>query len=369
MSAYHRLLYATIKNPKDKIRMCNIAGYVGELNAAPILIEMLRREEGIDAGFYTGIATLHEGKIHYRKVLGDLDTLLSTTDAASLPGRVGIIHSRTRSGGPQSWSHPFVSGGKNSPEPKVAYVANGNSGIFGIRNPEFNRLADGLVAEGYKLDTEADFDGEDFNHLSNGIKVHMSDIMCGLIAREIDRGGGAAKAMENAFCTMPGDIVGLLLSLESEDRIFWSKISRPMNLAFASHGAYLATTTIAFPEDEKLTAPVKLPTLAGGYVTKDSYSAKRYENPPADVVSADLSVMAKVYADVEKKLSKGGSYHINEINVVSRKYLPRLSDKLSTFTQASYEALEALYREGAEKANYVARKTLSKAMKKVGFVL
>ena len=32
-------------------------------------------------------------------------------------------------------------------------------------------------------------------------------------------------------------------------------------------------------------------------------------------------------------------------------------------------ALEALCREGAEKAGYVARKTLNKAMKKVGFVL
>ena len=75
--------------------MCNIAGYVGERRAAPILIEMLRREEGIDAGFYTGIATLHEGKIHYRKLTGNLDDLLRETDAIDLPGNIGIIHSRT----------------------------------------------------------------------------------------------------------------------------------------------------------------------------------------------------------------------------------------------------------------------------------
>ena len=31
--------------------MCNIAGYVGERRAAPILIDMLRREEGLDAGY------------------------------------------------------------------------------------------------------------------------------------------------------------------------------------------------------------------------------------------------------------------------------------------------------------------------------
>ena len=33
------------------------------------------------------------------------------------------------------------------------------------------------------------------------------------------------------------------------------------------------------------------------------------------------------------------------------------------------KALEALYKQGAEKAEYVARKTYFKAMKKVGFVL
>ena len=67
--------------------MCNIAGYVGKKAAAPILIEMLRRQEGIDAGYYTGIATVHEGKIHYRKLCGDLNSLLKNTDAASLPSR------------------------------------------------------------------------------------------------------------------------------------------------------------------------------------------------------------------------------------------------------------------------------------------
>ena len=78
--------------------MCTIAGYVGTKPAAPLLIEMMRKEEGIDSGFYTGIATIHEGKIHYRKVVGDLAQLLKETDAAELPGTIGIIHSRTPGG-------------------------------------------------------------------------------------------------------------------------------------------------------------------------------------------------------------------------------------------------------------------------------
>ena len=43
--------------------MCNISGYIGNQQAAPILIEMLRKQEGFCGGYYTGIVTYHEGKL------------------------------------------------------------------------------------------------------------------------------------------------------------------------------------------------------------------------------------------------------------------------------------------------------------------
>ena len=68
--------------------MCIIAGYAGSRRAAPILIEMLKKTEYIDGGLSTGIATIHEGKLHWRKVIGDVDELLRSTDAIDLPGTV-----------------------------------------------------------------------------------------------------------------------------------------------------------------------------------------------------------------------------------------------------------------------------------------
>ena len=69
--------------------MCNIAGYLGEKNAAPILLEMLRRQAPFDGDMSTGIATVHEGKLYYRKIVGDVDRLIRETDVLSLPGTVG----------------------------------------------------------------------------------------------------------------------------------------------------------------------------------------------------------------------------------------------------------------------------------------
>ena len=52
--------------------MCNIAGYTGNRQAAPILIDMMRREEGYWGGYYTGIATIDNGRVYHAKVVGDV---------------------------------------------------------------------------------------------------------------------------------------------------------------------------------------------------------------------------------------------------------------------------------------------------------
>jgi tryptophanyl-tRNA synthetase len=55
-----------------------------------------------------------------------------------------------------------------------------------------------------------------------------------------------------------------------------------------------------------------------------------------------------------------GEAVVEELRPIRERYEAIIKDKA---------ALEELYRAGAEKANYAARRTLSKAMKKVGFVL
>ena len=81
---------------------------------------------------------------------------------------------------------------------------------------------------------------------SDGSAVHMSDVMCQLIARCFDEGRGVVDAMDKAFCDMPSEIVGLLLSLAEPNAIAYSRINMPMFVSFCEHGAYLASTPSAF---------------------------------------------------------------------------------------------------------------------------
>ena len=127
--------------------MCNIAGYVGEKEAAPILIELFRKQEGLFGGFFTGIATHDGARLDYCKIQGELKILLNETNAASLKGKMGIAHSRTPSGGDSLWAHPFVT--ERDGAVKMCYLANGNGGILAHRIPEAASVADQLEKEGF----------------------------------------------------------------------------------------------------------------------------------------------------------------------------------------------------------------------------
>ncbi len=74
--------------------MCNIAGYSGSKQAAPILLEMLRRQQPYDGDMSTGVATIYEGKLYSKKIVGDVDEFLRTIDLSELPGTIGIVHTR-----------------------------------------------------------------------------------------------------------------------------------------------------------------------------------------------------------------------------------------------------------------------------------
>lgn len=271
--------------------MCNIAGYVGKKPAAPILLEMMRKHEGLCGGYYSGLATVHEGKIYYAKLTGDIPRLEALTNAASLPGTVGIIHSRSQSGGGDQWAHPFVH--ETQEGVREAYVANGASGCFAERRQSDAQLTEELLAQGYHMNSRERIQLKGYPVLSDGTGVHMSDAMCQLISRNIDRGMPAEDAMAKAYLDMPGEIVGLMLSLTDPECITWSRINMPMMLAFADHGAYLASSALWLPGDAR--EPIPLPACASGKVYAGHFTAKPYPTLPGKVAPITADVRKHAY--------------------------------------------------------------------------
>lgn len=126
--------------------MCGIVGYTGAQNAAPVLLEGLKKLEyrGYDSA---GIAVMQEKRIAISKVTGRIANLCEKTeDGALLPGTVGIGHTRwaTHGAPTDTNAHPHASN-----DGRFAVVHNGI-----IEN--YLELRQELTGKGYHFESETD---------------------------------------------------------------------------------------------------------------------------------------------------------------------------------------------------------------------
>ena len=126
--------------------MCGIVGYTGTQNAAPVLLEGLKKLEyrGYDSA---GIAVLNDGSISISKVTGRIAGLAEKTeDGRLLPGVTGIGHTRwaTHGAPTEPNAHPHTSN-----DGRFAVVHNGI-----IEN--YMELREELTRKGYHFESETD---------------------------------------------------------------------------------------------------------------------------------------------------------------------------------------------------------------------
>lgn len=125
--------------------MCGIIGYVGNVNAVPLILDGLKKLEyrGYDSA---GIALCSKGELKVIKRKGRLNQLRQAVDNELITGQIGIGHTRWATHGEPSDenSHPHL-GSKN----KIAVVHNGI-----IENYKF--LKEKLQRKGVKFVSETD---------------------------------------------------------------------------------------------------------------------------------------------------------------------------------------------------------------------
>ena len=252
--------------------MCNIAGYIGNRQAAPILIEMLRRQEWLDAGLGAGIATIHEGKIYHAKITGTVDDLVRETDALSFPGTIGFIHSRP-DGKPFSYLHPFVT--ENG---KIALVHNGNCCVDEKSVKSRNAVADFLADRGVKFKSVYRYERSGYPKLKNGDYVAYGETLAEYINYLKEKTGDSyEKVMADAKSEMFSDMVSVMLTTDHPDRIFVTRISRPMNVMISGNETYIASSQLGFPEVERVDYMGSLPQMRSSVVKKGGFEVTPYK--------------------------------------------------------------------------------------------
>lgn len=319
--------------------MCNIAGYIGQKDAAPIIIEMMRKEEGWNAGRFTGYATVCDGKLHTEKVVGSLDILLKKTGAASAPGNVGIIHSRTPGDKREDfqWSHPFLGQGD-----RHAYVYNGSMGMFKGWSDDFLKtLHQRFKSEGHTFRSELPANKPS---AFGDVTLHSSELRSHYASKLIDDGMDAVDAMNKVCCDIPTEIVALMVTPEEPDCIFYSKTSYPMFLGIAPHGTYLATTPQVFPDD---TESIRfLNNMTGGRVYCDRYTTKHFHFPHCKLVEITPEFWTRAYEVCVTKLQQQPSTYRELATEVRKVFEEENRGRLRADGAVTYSILYDLEKAG-----------------------
>ncbi len=186
--------------------MCGIVGVIGSRQAAPLILDSLRRLEyrGYDSA---GIATLVNGHIERRRAEGKLGNLAAVLDRLPLTGTTGIGHTRwaTHGAPTESNAHPH-----------------GTSRVSIVHN--------GIIENHAELRTELEAAGQEFTTETD------TETVAQLVDLNLQRGMDPIAAAGAAFRRLEGAYaLAMIFS------------GHPELIVGAQHGAPLA---VGFGEDE-----------------------------------------------------------------------------------------------------------------------
>ena len=211
--------------------MCGIVGYIGKREAAPLILESLRKLEyrGYDSA---GIAVLNGGHVTVRRCEGKLKNLATMLDRDPMAGTVGIGHTRWATHGRPSETnaHPHRAG-------DVVVVHNGI-----IEN--YLELKEQLTKRGTKFTSETD-----------------TEIVAHLVGEKVAKGMDFLEAVRRSLREIRGSYALLFLNQRDPRRLVVAKNSTPIVVGRGEGETFIAsdipalldhTRKVAFLEDGEL---------------------------------------------------------------------------------------------------------------------
>ena len=195
--------------------MCGIVGVLGSHEAAPILLDALKRLEyrGYDSA---GIATVNSGHLARRRAVGKLAELSDLLVHEPLVGKSGIGHTRWATHGAPNVenAHPHRNGG-------VCVVHNGI-----IEN--FQELRDALTEDGITPTTDTD-----------------TETIAMLAQSYLLKGHSPQVAVENTLARLKGAFALCFLFEGKEDLMIAARHGSPLAIGYGDGEMFVGSDAIA----------------------------------------------------------------------------------------------------------------------------
>ncbi len=226
--------------------MCGIVGIIDQKPVAKNIVSALKCLEyrGYDSA---GIATLDKGHLECIRATGKLINLEKKLKKYSLPGTIGIGHTRWATHGEPSEqnAHPHTT-------EKVAVVHNGI-----IEN--FKELREMLNKKGYTTTTQTD-----------------TEVIAKLLTLYLDNNLSMKEALETTLKSLQGAFALAIISPMDLDKIYFARKGSPLVIGIGENSNYIASDAIALAS---YTHQVIYPEEGDwGYITQKNYQIFNKDN-------------------------------------------------------------------------------------------
>jgi glucosamine--fructose-6-phosphate aminotransferase (isomerizing) len=204
--------------------MCGIVGVLGQHQAAPILVEALKRLEyrGYDSA---GIATVNNGTLESRRAVGKLVNLSDLLVHKPLAGKSGIGHTR--------WATHGIPSTKNAHPHQAGSVAVVHNGI--VEN--FKELREELAQLGLPYETDTD-----------------TETVALLAQYHLSQGDSPKFAAQKTVARLEGAFALAFLFHSEEDLMIAARKGSPLAIGYGDGEMYVGSDAIALaPLTDRIT--------------------------------------------------------------------------------------------------------------------
>ena len=245
--------------------MCSIIGYYGDGSAAPILVKGLKRMEyrGYDS---VGVATESGNEISVKKGVGKVSEVNNSLHLDTLPGNVGIGHTRWATHGnvteTNAHPHPSSSG-------KIAIVHNGI-----IEN--YDELKKDLENRGYAFKSQTD-----------------SEVIANLLQFNFDETLDIKKAVMRTVSSLKGHYA--FVAMFQNGTLAAARYHEPLIIGIGKTGYFMSSDVLGFIE--KTDDAIYLDNGEIVILDKLGIQIFNFEGTP---VKHQITKVSKEFADVYK---------------------------------------------------------------------
>ncbi|MFL2932914.1 MAG: glutamine--fructose-6-phosphate transaminase (isomerizing) [Nitrososphaerales archaeon] len=247
--------------------MCGITGYIGEKDAAPVLLQALKRMEyrGYDSA---GISTIHKDNVTIKKDIGRINAINEKIELGKAKGKIGVAHTRwaTHGGVTKENAHPHL-----SCKQKIVLVHNG---IIENYRQLFKELSDN-----HEIKSETD-----------------SEVIAHLIEEEYNKEKDPLKTLQNVSKKLNGSFALVVIFSDKKDEIYGVRKYAPLIVGIGEQENFISsdivsfidyTDNVIFLEDKEIVR-----------VTSNSIEIINFDG---DKISRDKTHVAWEAADVSKE--------------------------------------------------------------------